>query len=165
MTELYKITGKLLELQNLDAGDDANLKQAVVDTLDAIEGEFQEKAVSVAHFIRNLEPDIKAVDTEIKRLQARKQALENRREQVIDYLRENMERTGIKRIGCPLFSIAYVQGRETAVIEEASALPDEYVDVKTEVKPNKASITKALKAGVEIPGARLERVKSAIRIN
>ncbi|MBU6956094.1 siphovirus Gp157 family protein [Hahella sp. HN01] len=164
MTELYKITGKLLELQNLDAGDDANLKQAVVDTLDAIEGEFQDKAVSVAHFIRNLEPDIKAVDTEIKRLQARKKTLENRQEQVTDYLRENMERTGIKNISCPLFSISYVKGRETAAIEDESALPDEYVDVKTEVKPNKASITKALKAGVNIPGARLEHTKSSIRI-
>lgn len=162
MTALYEITESLKELSDLSEVPD--MAVAVRDTLEAVEGEFNDKAVSVAHFIRNLDSDVEAIDNEVKRLNDRKKALKTKQESIKDYLRENMEATGIKKIECPLFSISCVAGRDVVTINDEAALPDDYVEVKSEVKPVKATILKALKEGVEVPGASISKSKSSIRI-
>lgn len=160
-TPLYQLTGALLDLQQ---NTDTDCQVAVRDTLDAIEGEFNQKAVAVSHIILNLDSDSEAIDAEIKRLTERKRAIENRRDDVREYLRSNMEAAGITKISCPLFSITLAQGREVVVIDDEDSLPDELVNVTTKVAPDKAAIAAAIKAGQEVPGARLERSKSSIRI-
>lgn len=162
MTALYEITESLKELADMSEVPD--MAVAVRDTLEAVEGEFNDKAVSVAHFIRNLDSDVEAIDNEVKRLNDRKKALKTKQESIKDYLRENMEATGIKKIECPLFSISCVAGRDVVTINDEAALPDDYVEVKSEVKPVKATILKALKEGVEVPGASIIKSKSSIRI-
>lgn len=160
-TPLYQLTGALLDLQQ---NTDPDCQVAVRDTLDAIEGEFNQKAVAVSHVILNLDSDSEAIETEIKRLTERKRAIEKRRDDVREYLRSNMEAAGITKISCPLFSITLAQGREVVVIDDEDSLPDELVNVTTKVAPDKAAIAAAIKAGQEVPGARLERSKSSIRI-
>ena len=162
MTALYKITESLQELAELSEVPD--MAQAVADTLEAFEGEFEDKAVSITHYIRNLDSDVEAIDNEVKRLNERKKALKNKQESIKNYLRENMEATGVKKIECPLFSISCVAGRDVVHITDEAALPDDYVEVKSEVKPVKAEILKALKEGVEVPGASITKSKSSIRI-
>ena len=75
-----------------------------------------------------------------------------------------MEKLEIKKISCPLFSITHVDGQDIVVIDDESAIPDEYVKVKTEISPDKNAIKKALKEGAEVSGCRLARGKSSIRI-
>lgn len=57
MLSLYEITGKYQELfdlfDNADI-DDEDAIQAYFDTLEAIEGEFNEKAENIAVFIKTL---------------------------------------------------------------------------------------------------------------
>lgn len=164
VSKLYEISEQYSELQALADSDDENMKEAVATTLECIEGDFNEKAQALVTVVHNMDSDVEALDAEIKRLQARKQAIKNRQDSMREYLRDNMERTGIKKISCPLFTINCVAGREIAVINDDTVIPDEYMAVKTEIKPDKAAITKALKDGVEIPGVSLDRAKSSIRI-
>lgn len=164
VSKLYEISEQYSELQALADSDDENMKEAVATTLECIEGNFNEKAQALVTVVHNMDSDVESLDAEIKRLQARKQAIKNRQDSMREYLRDNMERTGIKKISCPLFTINCVAGREIAVINDDTAIPDEYMAVKTEIKPDKAAITKALKDGVEIPGVSLDRAKSSIRI-
>lgn len=164
VSKLYEISEQYSELQALADSDDENMKEAVATTLECIEGNFNEKAKALVTVVHNMDSDVESLDAEIKRLQARKQAIKNRQDSMREYLRDNMERTGIKKISCPLFTINCVAGREIAVINDDTAIPDEYMAVKTEIKPDKAAITKALKDGVEIPGVSLDRAKSSIRI-
>lgn len=164
MTQLYVLTEQFRELQSLAVNADEDMAVAVRDTMQAIEGEFEEKGKALAVIVLNMDTDVEALDKEIDRLTERKRAIKNRQESLKDYLRENMEAAGIKRISCPLFSITCAEGREIAVIDEESLLPDEFMRVKTDVAPDKAEIAKALKAGTEVPGAHLERAKSSIRI-
>lgn len=164
MTRLYEVTSQYRELmQQLDT-DDAGLAEAVRDTLDAISGEFQQKAQAVVHIGLNLDADCVALDNEIDRLKQRKSALVARNEYLCEYLRNNMEATGISKISCPLFTITLASGREVAVIDKESELPDDLVTVKTAISPNKVEILKRLKAGEVIPGAHIERSQSSIRI-
>lgn len=160
MVKLYEIANDHRGLMALAEDSDMD----ITDTLEGIEGEFNGKAESLVSVVLNMDGDVTAIDAQIERLAARKAAIKNRQESMKDYLRQNMEATGIKKISCPLFTINCVQGREVAQIESEESLPDEYVKVKTTVSPDKNAITKALKEGEDIPGASLQRAKSSIRI-
>lgn len=164
MTQLYKIADQYREVAALADGDDENLAVALRDTLQAIEGEFDQKAQAVVQIALNLDADVSAIDAEIERLKARKTALNNRSSSLREYLRTNMEATGISKISCPLFSITLAAGRESVVVDDEAALPDDLMRVKTEISPDKTAIAAKLKAGEEVPGARLERGQSSIRI-
>ena len=74
-----------------------------------------------------------------------------------------MDATGTTSIKSPLFSITLAKGRDIVVIDNADSLPDEFVNVKTTVTPDKAAILKALKDG-PLPGAHFEKSLSSIRI-
>lgn len=162
MSKLYEISAQFKELQAI-ANDD-EMAVAVADTLESMEGEFNEKANAIVSMVLNMDGDVEPIDSAIERLQARKKVIQNKQASLKNYLRENMERTSIKKISCPLFTITCVEGRELAYIDNEEALPDEYLSVKTTVSPDKTAITKALKEGKEIEGVHLERAKSSIRI-
>lgn len=164
MSRLYEITGQFKELAALAEGVDEDLAVAVRDTMGAIEAEFEQKALAVSHIILNFDADAAALDAEIDRLAERKRLILSRQKQIKDYLRENMEATGITKISCPLFTITLAKGREVAVVDDEAAIPDELMRVKTEINPDKAAIAAKLKAGESVPGARLERSQSSIRI-
>lgn len=164
MTALYQLSHQYAELQKLQDSDDEDLASAIANTLDGIGGEISEKAEALVTLVLNMDADVTAVSAEIARLNARKAAIVKRQDSMRDYLRENMESAGISKISCPLFSITCAKGREVAVIDSEEYIPDEYMRVKTEIAPDKNKIASALKAGVDVPGARLERSKSAIRI-
>lgn len=164
MTSLREITEDMLSLQQLSEDDCPDMAQAIQDTMEGIVGSFQDKAEKVAAVILNIGSNIAEVDNEIERLQARKKTMQNKDSAIKAYLRENMEATGITKIECPLFSIALRNGRSMARIDNESELPDDYVKVKTEITPDKTAILKALKEGVEIPGASIDVSKSSVII-
>jgi len=164
MSALYEITGQFKELALLQETADEDLSVAIRDTMAGIEAEFNDKALAVSHVILNVDADVAALDREIDRLQERKRLLTNRQREIKEYLRENMEATGISKISCPLFTITLAKGRESVVVDNENSIPDDLMRVKTEIAPDKTAIAAKLKAGEEVPGARLERGQSSIRI-
>ena len=162
MSKLYELTGQLKELENMEGDEDFAL--AIRDTLEAIEGEFNDKALAVSRVALNFDSDIEALDVEIKRLQDRKKTIKNRHDQLIEYLRYNMESAEIQKVSCPLFTITLAKGRDVAIIDDEDKLPDDLMRVKTSVEPDKVAILEALKNGKEVPGAHIEKSKSSIRI-
>lgn len=162
--KLREIAEEYRQVAAMIDSDDEGMAIAVRDTLQAIGGAFEEKAQAVIAIAQNLEADCAVIDAEIERLQAIKKTRIGKADSLREYLRENMEATGIKQISCPLFSITLAAGREIAVIDSEDAIPDELMAVKTEIKPNKAEILRRLKAGEAVPGAHIERSQSSIRI-
>lgn len=163
MAHLYEITENLRGLSSIDA-EDEGMALAIRDTMQAVQGEFDEKAKAVAAVILNMDSDAEAIQAEIDRLTARKKAIANRQDGIKNYLRENMEACGISKITHPLFSITLAKGREIVIIDNPSVIPDELMYVKTEMRPEKAEILRLLKEGKEVPGAHIERSQSSIRI-
>lgn len=160
--KLYELTGQLIELNAM--ADDPEMAEAVTDTLEGLNMELSDKAEKIMYVITNRDGDIEALDKEIARLTARKKQLNNFQSSLKNYLQYNMEASGMKKIECPLFTITLAAGRDVAIIDDADALPDDYVKVETTVKPVKADILKALKAGETVPGAHIEKSQSSIRI-
>ena len=163
MPKLYELTGQLKELERLVSENQAPLSE-VEDTIKLIEGDFEEKAINIVKVIRNKEPDISAIDEEIKRLQQMKKNINAKAENLKEYLRQNMEANGINKIECPIFSITLKRAAASVKIIDENLLPDEYVTIKTSCQPDKASILKALKNGEQIKGAELASAKPALEI-
>ncbi len=163
MVSLYKLTEQQRELKEV-AGDSELPAEAFADTFDALEGQFNDKAVSVIHVVKNMDSDCEALDAEIKRLTDRKETIKNKQDSIREYLRTNMEANDITKIECPLFTITLAKGRDTCVIEDEDKLPDDLINVSVATKPNKAEILKKLKAGDEVLGARIEKSKTSLRI-
>jgi len=167
MARLYEISGQYADLQKIaeSSGDqDADMMEAITNSLGDITECFNEKAEALMHVVRNMEAETGPIEKEIARLQDRKKAINNRQDSLRDYLRDNMERTGVKKISCPLFTITCAAGREVSIINNEDLIPDDYMAVTTSIKPDKAALARALKSGIEVPGASLERTKSSIRI-
>jgi len=163
MTSLRELSTELMEVQAL-ALDPEIPPEALQDTLDAMEGMFNEKALRVVHVITNSGSDVDAIDAEIKRLQDRKKTITNAQVRLKEYLHFNMEATGTTKISGPLFTITLAKGREVAIVDDQDELPEDYTNTKTVVTPDKRLILKALKDGAEVPGAHIERGQSSVRI-
>lgn len=164
MTQLYHITEQYNELAALAESADEDLAVALRDTMEGIEGEFQEKGKAIAMVALNIDGDLEAIQSQIDRLTERKRVITNRRESLKEYLRTNMEASGITKITHPLFTITCGKGKPIVVIDDEKAIPDDYVNVKVTSAPDKAAIAKAIKDGIEVPGAHTEIGKSSISI-
>ncbi|RVD77059.1 siphovirus Gp157 family protein [Pseudomonas koreensis] len=164
MTQLYHITEQYKELVALAETADEDLAVALRDTMEGIEGEFQEKGKAIAMVTLNIDGDLEAIESQIARLTERKRIITNRRESLKEYLRTNMEASGITKIAHPLFTITCGKGKPIVVIDDEKAIPDDYVNVKVTSAPDKAAIAKAIKDGIDVPGAHTETGKSSISI-
>ena len=154
MTTLYELTQDFKKAQiELEELDDA---QCAIDTLEALKMPLEEKALNVAKVIRNMDGDIDAIKDAIKQMQARVKSLENKRDSVTRYLKDNMEAAGISKLSCPYFELAIVKNPAKVVILDDEAVPDEYKKVKEVVTVDKTAIKQVLKDG-ELPFARLEQ--------
>ena len=152
MSTLYELTAGFKELSE---AEDIPVEQ-IQDTLDMIEGDFNDKAVNIVKLVKSLDKTmIDPIDDEIKRLQERKKVIINRQESLREYLRYNMVQSGIKKIECPLFNITLRKGLQKVSIDDESKVPDDLINVKTTITADKKEILKRLKAGEEIPGASM----------
>lgn len=163
MTTLRDMTGQYTELLAI-ASDPELPPEALADTLEGLEGEIKIKAENIVHVLLNSDTDVVALDAEIKRLQTRKKSIENGKERLKDYLRFNMEATGITKIECPLFSVSLGKGRDIVSIDDEEALPDIYLITKTSTSPAKRVILADLQLGISINGASLTKSQSSLRI-
>lgn len=164
MTTLYTISDQFKELATLAETADEDLAVALHDTMEAIEGEFQEKGKAIAMVTLNIDGDLEAIQSQIDRLTERKRIITNRKESLKEYLRKNMEASGITKISHPLFTITCGKGKPIVVIDNEKALPDDFFNTKVTNTPDKVAIAKALKDGQEVPGAHSEIGKSSISI-
>ena len=136
----------------------------VKDTFDLIEGEFNDKAVSLVAVTLNMGDDVKIIKDEIKRLQARVKSIEVKQDSMKDYLKYNMQKSGISNIKCPMFSITLAKGREVVEINDPDLVPNDYVNVSVNESIDKRKVLADLKDGKDIPGCSLIRTDESIRI-
>lgn len=134
-------------------------EQTVADTLEGLAGALEVKATNVAAFARNLEATADAIKQAEAQMAARRKALEARSERIREYLRIQMERTGIKEISSPWFKIAIRQNPGAVVIDAASQIPAEFMrqPEPPPPSPDKKAIAAAIKAGREVAGAHIEK--------
>lgn len=158
MATLYEITGEYLQL--MDMLDDPEVDPIVLmDTMDAIGGELDDKAENYGRIIRNLEAEAEAIKAEVDRLSKRRKTIDSNIDRLKKRLQMAMEITNRPKIDTPLFKF-YIQKNAPSVVvdlEDLQDMPMEYLTYH-EPTPNKAALKDALKAGLDLTGiAHLEQ--------
>lgn len=155
METLYQLTSDYNQVIAL-LGDDEYDKQALQDTLDSIEGAIEVKAHNIVKLIKSMNTD--AIDAEIKRLTDRKKAINNRKDGLKQYLQTQMELLGKDKIKGELFTLTIKNNPPALEITDSSIIPAKYQVVSYSV--DNTAIKSDLKAGAEVPGARLTQGRS-----
>lgn len=131
--------------------------EAITDTLEGLAGSFQDKAVAVAAYLKTLEAEAEAIKDARDAMERRETALTHHAVRLREYLKVEMERTGLVRLDSPCLALRVQPNPPSVIIEDAGMLPARFTETLTTVKVLKAEIGKALKAGESVFGAHLEQ--------
>jgi hypothetical protein len=161
MSNLYQLNSNYETVLNMLYDEDID-EQMVLDTLEAIEGEIEEKADGYAKIIKELEAKQNARKEEAKRLTESAKVFENRAKVLKTNLYNTMKSMGKTKFATDLFSfnIAKNGGKQALTID--GDVPEEYT--KTIIENDTDKIRQALENGEELPFAHLEPRGESLRI-
>ena len=159
--KLYEITEDFERLREMALDPDVD-PEAIRDTMEAIEADFEDKADGYAKVIRMLETDEDGLDAEIKRLQARKSAVSGNKGRIKDALEKAMRQTGKTKFKTVLFSFGIQKNPPSVAILKEDSVPIDYL-VVPDPQPDKKRILAELKAGAKFDWAELRQTE-ALRI-
>ena len=149
---LYELADEFKDaLENLTDLDD----QAVIDTLESLEGEFKLKSSNVAKYIKNLENTLDGMKEAESNMHQRRTSLENKVAHMRKYLKDNLEKSGLNKIDTPDISISMQKNPYKVIITNETEIPSDFIDTKETKSVNKEKIKEALKNGEEVPGCEL----------
>ena len=158
MTALYAITNEYraaaAQLADLDMPP-----EVIEDTLESLTGDIEVKAQSVAFVARNCEALAAQIKEAEKQMADRRKALEARAARLRDYMLACLLVAGVKKIEGPLLKISVRDNPEAVEVFDAAQLPAAMMKQPETPppSPDKAAIKAAIKAGQDVPGAKLTR--------
>lgn len=161
MSTLYEMTNAFEMLWDMIDDPDYD-EDAILDTLEGIDGEIEDKADGYAMVIAEAKSKIIALKSEEARITARRRALENNSARLMSHLQECMERTGKTKFKTALWSFGIQNNAPSVVMDEPyiENIPEVYL-IQQEPKLNKTKIKEDLKAGKNLEGiAHLEQSMS-----
>ncbi len=161
MSNLYQLTNNYETVLNMLYDEDTD-EQMILDTLEAIEGEIEDKADNYAKIIKELEAKQNARKEEAKRLTESAKVFENRVKTLKSNLFNSMKATGKTKFATDLFSfnIAKNGGKQTLTID--GEVPEEYT--KAVIENDTDKIRQALENGEKLTFAHLEPREESLRI-
>lgn len=147
----------------------ADMQQAWFDTLDGIEEGFEVKAENIACFIKQLDGELEMLKKQKAAFERRRKAKETQLEGIKNYLLTCMQKVGRAKIDTTMASISVRNNPESAKFDSEKDFIsmcirnnlDDYLRYK-EPEINKTAVKTALKSGIAIPGAALERKQGLV---
>lgn len=164
MARLYELAQNYTAF--FDAWENGDIpEEAVTDTLEAMEGEIDEKCDNTACYIKDLIAQAANIKEEIKTLTARAKALENRAERLKDYMVYAMDRIGASKIETARNVIKVSVSHPTVIRDEAAFLKwaqengSDLLSFK-QPTPDKTAIKDAIAEGREVPFCYIDDKKN-----
>lgn len=155
MPNLYELADDFLALQHQLESSEEFDAETIANTMEAYSGDLETKCTNVAKYIENEQSMVGAIDEAIKKMQARKKALQNKTNGLKHYLKSNMERTGITEITCPYFAIKIKKCPPSVEIKDPELVPVDFKSEEIVVKIDKTAIKNEIKANGSVPGAQI----------
>ena len=154
--KLYELSTQYKQIVDIAQNEEFTVEQmdALVDTLESINDAIEIKAENIAKIILSLESEAAQIDVEIKRLQDRKVKSIKQADYLRNYLQDAMIQTGKTKFKTALFNFGLRQSASVNIIDE-TAIPLDYIVIKTESKPNKKLIMEQLKNNINIAGCEI----------
>lgn len=161
MANIYELTADMMKI--LSMMDDPDLdQQTLKDTMEGIEGAYEDKFDGYAAVIRQMTDYIKALDEEKKRIDARKESFENNVRKMKRIMLESMNATGKTKFKTAKNSFWTQKNKASVVIDAATVwdIPEDYRRYR-DPEPDKPKIGEAIAAGVDFTGiAHMEQTES-----
>ena len=158
---LYDLTAEYQALLQMAEDPDTD-PEVLADTMEALEGEIEDKADGYAIVMKELEASEQKIKTEVDRLNTRRLSISNNIRLMKLRLQESMLATGKTKFKTDLFSFGIQKNPPRLVIDRESTdhAPVDYVIIQAPIW-NKEKLKEDLKAGVDLEGiAHLEQTES-----
>lgn len=158
---LYELTAEYMQLLEIAEDPDTDV-QVLLDTMEGVSGEIEEKADGYAKVMKELEAEELKIKNEVDRLNVRRLSISNNIRAMKLRLQESMKLTGKTKFKTDLFSFGIQKNPPSVVIDEqyVENLPQEYL-IPQEPKVDKTKIKEDIKAGKDLTGiAHLEQGES-----
>lgn len=162
MSSLYELRENWKQVSGMLYEEEID-EQCILDTLESIEGEIEDKADNYAIIIKELLGDAEVCKQEKLRLEARQKSFENRAKLLKDRLEEVMKETGKTKFKTAKFSFGIQKNGGLAPLwidEDYSNIPQKYL----KVEPDNTKIRQALDSGENIIFAHYEERGESLRI-
>lgn len=156
MALLYELEGIFSQLESMELDD-----ETFQDTLDSIDfqAELEKNIEYFIKLLKNAEADVAMYKTEKESFESKQKSAEAKVQKYKDTIRLAMDMSQKKKIDAGIFKVSLRNTKKVEVID-ATEIPVEYTIVKTESKPKKRDILKALKNGEVIAGVKLIETES-----
>jgi len=153
---LYQMSSQYQSLmQNIIESDEITVEQ--LQSIESVNDSIEEKAKAMGALIKNMEAEYKAIQEAIMTMEERAIILNNKIENIKDYLKINLEKCEIKEVKSPWFDIKIKMNPASVVIKDENLIPTEYFKETLMRKVDKSLISQSLKNNIMIPGVLLER--------
>jgi uncharacterized protein YeeX (DUF496 family) len=154
MKKVYEIQQDLVQLEQY-LEENPDMEEVVKDTIESLEGEFEEKINNILLAVKNYEKEAEAFKAESDRLKELAQSSEKQAKRLLEYADYACKLMGKTKFTTSHFKVSYRKGSEVVDISPDAEIPLEFTRVKTE--PMKTELKKYLKEGNEVPGITLVR--------
>ena len=159
MSNIFQINQEYLTLSNqiIEQGGEVTPEQD--QALAITEAQLEGKAVAYGYVVKKLEYECDTIDAEIKRLQGLKKSRKTTIERMKSTVANAMQTFGITEVKSETMKLNFRKS-DTCEIEDEKLIPAKYKQEVVTVKIDKMAIKKAIKAGEDVQGARLQENKN-----
>ena len=149
---LYKLADDYNALMDLEGEED------IQDALLAIIGkDIERKAENICKLVTMLEASAAQFREEEKRIANRRKAMENRAENIREYMKNTLLEANIEKVEAGTFKVSISLSPGSVSIDDLEAIPPRFLTVIPEqFVPDKNAIKAAIKNGEEVRGAHIE---------
>ena len=124
-------------------------------TIEKVDSDFTDKAINVALFIKELNSQAEAIKQARAEMATRQVKLENRAENLTEYLKFHMERNEKVHIADAQVELKLKRNPFSVTVDNEAEIPRDYFRRKEVLAIDKALIRQDIDKGIEVPGARL----------
>ena len=160
--KLYEITAQYQRLMD-DIAEGNIPGEAVKDTLDAVEGEFDLKLDNLSCYVKSLNAEAKAIKNEIDTLTERMKSKQAEADRLIEYMYGEMCEVGKTKVETARCKLTIKQNPEAVTVSD-TAMFIEWAkqfndDLLTYAQPaiNKTKIKETIKTGKTVPMCSITR--------
>ena len=129
--KLYETTNAIIEAQH---------EEVSTDQLDALAILFESKAIGCACVVKNLNAEVSAIESEIKRLIDLKVARQNNVDRLKAYIMSNMKAAGIDKVENGVHKIRIQKSPLSITVTDEHAVPVEFKPEVIEVKIDRKAV-------------------------
>ena len=163
MSTLYELTEEMMMLSEMMEDPDTE-EQVLLDTMEGVSGEYDDKIDNYCRLIKNLDAESKALKEESKRLSARQKTIDNNIARMKAFMLESMRQIGKTEAGGLLKAKITKNGGVLPL--KVNALPEDLPEEfrRTVYETDNDAIRKALDEGMVLDFAEYGERGESLRI-